>query len=361
MPAKKGKKGKKKSYRPEVARFLQTHQYKCMRSLLDLPGGVPSVHQPSVDAETENATAALLSVLGRIGISMKYTPAGYPPDVVHNARTILTCNSKVFVGGRGLTLNDDEELQAAANQFLMDFDFHVNAIVAWIEEGLSCDFSTMGLVAFQAELRDRFQEFDRVWAAFEERVCKAIETVMKDIFKPIDIIVDLEAKLSILEEAEDYEVKRETERQFVAAITELLGSLYIKADGFKIPEDAVEQAEACMFYDCKLPASIVAKAKKLIRQYLTLRLAIREIPLVRLQPDLNMNGKLVRAVEHFYWSARDCVEGFDMARCLPVLPSTRPVWLFRMGISSSFFQQTDKQKQAESRTEEQERFSKIEA
>nr|CEL67766.1 TPA: GH22156, related [Neospora caninum Liverpool] len=338
MPPKKGQKGKKKLCRPEVTRFLQTHQYKCMRSLLDLPGGVPSVHQPSIDTETENSIAALLSVLGRIGISMKYTPAGYPPDVVRHARTILTRNSMVFVSGRGLTL-DGEDLQGAANQFLMDVDFHVNGIVAWIEKGLSCDFASTGLVAFQGDLRERFQVFDYVWAAFEERVCHEIGKVMKEIFKPIDLIVDLEGKLSVLEDAQEYEAKRDTEQQLVAAITELLRILSINEDGFKIP---------------KLPASVVAKAKKLIRQYLKLRLVIREIPVVRLKPDLHTNGKLVRAVEHFYWSARDCVDGFDLARCLPILPCTRPVWLLRMGISFPFFQQ------AGMLSEEREPFTEIE-
>ncbi|CBZ53774.1 GH22156, related [Neospora caninum Liverpool] len=141
----------------------------------------------------------------------------------------------VFVSGRGLTL-DGEDLQGAANQFLMDVDFHVNGIVAWIEKGLSCDFASTGLVAFQGDLRERFQVFDYVWAAFEERVCHEIGKVMKEIFKPIDLIVDLEGKLSVLEDAQEYEAKRDTEQQLVAAITELLRILSINEDGFKIPK-----------------------------------------------------------------------------------------------------------------------------
>lgn len=72
MAPKKGKKGKKKNaYPPEVARFLQSHEFKCLQSLLELPGGVPSVHQPSIDQDTQQSIASFLSVLGRIATSIK--------------------------------------------------------------------------------------------------------------------------------------------------------------------------------------------------------------------------------------------------------------------------------------------------
>ncbi|PFH37295.1 hypothetical protein BESB_037530 [Besnoitia besnoiti] len=220
MPPMKGKKGKKKMYPPEVARFLQTHEYKCIRGLLELPGGIPSVHQPSIDEETQKSIASLLSVLGRIATAIKYTPAGYPPEIVQNARTILTGSCMVLVSGRAIMLDTDEELPAVANQFLMDVDFNVSGIVKWIEQGLSTDFSAMGLVAFETDLRERFRVFDSAWVEFEERLLTSVETVTKEIFKPIDSIVDLEAKLSCLENAQDYANRLGVEKQFVSAVTE---------------------------------------------------------------------------------------------------------------------------------------------
>ncbi|PHJ20041.1 hypothetical protein CSUI_006124 [Cystoisospora suis] len=223
MAPKKGKKGKKKNaYPPEVTRFLQSHEFKCLQSLLELPGGVPSAHQPSIDPDTQQSIASFLSVLGRIATSIK--------------------------------LAEDEDLQGASNQFLMDVDFHVNGIVEWVQQGISTDFATMGLVSFQVDLRERVRAFDAMWVEFEERICLEIEKVMKDIFKPVDAIVDLEMKLSILEDAEEYEAKRGVEQQLIAAIN-----------------DAIEDAEACIFYDCKLPSEVVEKAKKLIKQYLKCR------------------------------------------------------------------------------------------
>lgn len=119
----------------------------------------------------------------------QYMPAGYAPEVIQHARTLLTCNGVVFVSGWPLKLAEDEDLQGASNQFLMDVDFHVHGIAEWIQQGISTDFASMGLVSFQADLRERVRVFDAMWVEFEERICVEIEKVMKEVFKPVDAVV----------------------------------------------------------------------------------------------------------------------------------------------------------------------------
>merc|ERR1711915_1036504 len=117
----------------------------------------------------------------------------------------------------------------------------------------------------------------------------------------------------------DIETKQALENKLVKYVESFTNSLLPETKTDKFPDDVIPLAEACIFYESKCTEEWLHLAKYLIKDYLELRMFIRNVPEERLKPQLKENNEMMRLLKNFHSSVLGAREALDFVSKLPKL------------------------------------------
>ncbi|CEM22678.1 unnamed protein product [Vitrella brassicaformis CCMP3155] len=340
-PKKKGgKKGGKITGTPDVVKFKGTPDFAYIKELADLQGKVPLV-STALEGDGVRLLARFLNLLGMLGeyVSIspenksyrfqnhhkylfpipQYEPLGYSVSVVVAAQALATSPTVDF---NGQSFNFSNELNSHGIKFLKAFDDVALRITSLIEPSVKSDFGD-GLKNFRGRLREVLEEFDQLFVGFESAYSKELLTIHNQVFEPIDKIMSIETALTKAEDRGDMTSKQTQESEIVAALEVVTNKVLPETASKPLPPDCVEMAEACLFYDIRIPPVLVNAAKWVVKDFIEVRLYLTELPLKRMHPHFQDNPVLIRVLRNFHRSVMGAAEALQHARRLPKISAAK--------------------------------------
>jgi hypothetical protein len=336
-----GKKGGKKKKAkltgtPEVIKFKQTREFELLKECVLIQESLPFVAVDALDDLAFKKVARFLNMVGllaehlqvqskkdyRFNYHHKYLyptpqffPFGFDVDVIRQARLVQESSTVTFNEQKH---HYPEELRNLSEKFLKDVDQYMTKIASEIEPRIKDDFQ-MGLKRFKYDLKEDLEAFDQLWMKFECEFVKARHDIISRVFDPVDRLVQTELALSEAEERMDIESKQRLENNFVGFVESFTNELLPGTRPEKFPDDVIPLAEACIFYESKCSEEWLQLSKVLIKDYLELRIYIKNIPEERLKPQLKENAAMTRLLRDFHASVLAAREGLDFVSKQPML------------------------------------------
>jgi len=114
-------------------------------------------------------------------------------------------------------------------------------------------------------------------------------------------------------------MKQSLENDLIYQIEEFTHELFPETRVDAMPEDVIPLAEACIFYESKCTEEWLHLAKYLIKDYLELRIFIRNVPEERLKPQLKENQEMMRLLKNFHASVLGARDALEFVARLPKL------------------------------------------
>lgn len=337
-----GKGGKKKKAKvtgtPDVVKFKGTREFWLLKECVTIQESLPFVAVDALDDLAFKKVARFLNMVGLLAEHLNLTgkdkkdyrfnyyhkylaptpqffPAGFDHDVIRAARQVQERPGIMY---NGVEHAFPEELRTLSEKFLKDVDSYMTKIASEIEPRLKDDFAT-GLKRFKAELKDDLEVFDELWMKYETEYVKARHSILTKVFEPIDKLINFELMLTQAEERLDIEMKQSLENDLIYQIEEFTHELFPETRSDAFPEDVIPLAEACIFYESKCTEEWLHLAKYLIKDYLELRIFIRNVPEERLKPQLKENQEMMRLLKNFHASVLGARSALEFVAKLPKL------------------------------------------
>uniref|UniRef100_A0A0G4HFW1 Uncharacterized protein n=1 Tax=Chromera velia CCMP2878 TaxID=1169474 RepID=A0A0G4HFW1_9ALVE len=342
----KGKKGKKAKITgtPDVIKFKGEPGFAMLTELVELKERLPAVEEGILTEEETRVIARMLNLVGSLAElfpiesskdyrfqlhhrflhpTPQFFPWGYPVEMVERAkaimdRSVMTVNNQDFPLG---------QLQRQAANFLKHLTLEPQKLITYVEQNLKDDFAVT-LKKFRVDMTTQLKEFDKGWRAFEEPFLQERLQVHNKVFAPVVTLVEVESELSKAEEKLDIDEKQRLEEAFMKAAEKLTNAMFEGTELQKFVPNAAELAEACLYFQLRLPPEEVNLAKHVIKDFVNLRLYVAAIPVNRLKDNFDENPILKRLLKALHRSVTSAAEGLEAARKLPkICANKRDNWM----------------------------------
>jgi hypothetical protein len=366
-----GKKGKKAKVTgtQDVVRFKTTppgmQTFKALEGLVAIYTELPEVSRDMLSAADLRKLGKFFTMLGALAEFTKcehlesggknyrfqlhhpyltpppqYNPCGYRIDLISRSRKVLDTpalklNGKAYQWSTFKKLCPD--LITECDTFLGAVDKMSLSIPEFIKENLP-DFAPGGLKKFKNDLYDRMFKFDAMWRAHEQLMMQVWLEIHNDVFKPISVMVQIEAEMSKAEELEDMQEKQKLEEELVKAAEEFYNVVYppkqLGANKWEEraawPDEVIPLAEACVFYESKMDQERLNLCRYVLKAFMELRKAISDVPIDRIHEEYTKNEDLVRVLGCFQRAIMDALEPLEHTAGLPRIGNfKREQWMTR--------------------------------
>jgi len=341
-----GKKGKKRKEKitgtPDVVKFKGTRDFQTLKEAVQVQEALPFVQSDMLDEPAWRKVARFLNILDLLGQwacngdkslqnnkhyrfkyhhkfglpAPQYFPSGYTRGIVEAARNLC---DQPFISFNGKEYAFDENLRSEADIFLRQIDVFLTGVAQTIELALKDDFTNGGLKQFKGTLGQKLSDNDNDWIRFENAYLVRMHEIHTEVFAPIEILVNLENKLSAAEMRGSIQEKQDLENLLVGKLEEFINEVYPDTKQSTFCEDVIEMAEAAVFYSSKCSPEGLNLCKHLIKAYLELRIYITNIRVDRLLPDLHDNKAFCRLLQQFHKSVLAASATLDKMSRLPRL------------------------------------------
>jgi len=363
-----GKKGKKRKEKvtgtPDVVKFKGTRDYYSLKEAVAVQEALPFVQSDLLDEVSWKRVARFLNILGLLAAycnigknkdyrfryhhkyyspAPQYFPQGYSREIVQAARNVV---DNPFIAFNGKEYTFPEELKLKADDFLKHLDIFLTNVAGVIDVALHDDFTNGGLKHFRALLADKLHQHDKEWVKFEEAYLQEMLSIHNEVFTPVDKLVQLEARLTGMEERGQIADKQRLENDFVGALEEFINLLYPDtAENVPFPEDVIPLAEAAVFYGSKGTAEGLNLCKYLIKAYVELRIYITNIKTERLLPHLHDNKNFCRLLKTFHQSVQDARDALEVVSRRPrLLDCKTEGWMTKKVLEPEVLEMSDSKK-----------------
>ena len=306
----------------KVARFV--HMLGLLYELYS-PGGVNDASVPGQEQPEQPAKDYRFQLHHRLASpEPQYFPHGYPTELISVARNLVHSNKVQYNNN---TYEFPAEIQAEAESFLKRLDAEMTKVASFIEPCLKNDIA-QGLKKFGQELKVHLDEFDALWCGFEHRYLQERLVVDNEIFRPVDVIYELELKLSAAEEAGHMAEKGRIEDEFADRVQDLVNLLYRETVDKSFHPSPLSLAEACVFYESKVTPEWLTQCKLVIKDYLELRTEVAKMSgdsSHRLNREYKSpaNNTLTRLLKKFYASVISATDALAFVSQLPAITHTK--------------------------------------
>lgn len=354
MPPKKTKGKKKLTGTPDVQKFKVLPEFSVLEEILKLKNENNLVFPEAVvfDPQSEISLARLLNLFSQLSSyfgTFRYEPVVCKKDYrFHNTHNLSAPEPQYFPSGYNLetiilakkaqsslppalayngiqypfgaipskkdlsSISDGDDspssiaIDALSAGFLSEISKLMQDLIDMIERDVTSDFAN-SLTKFKEDMTLQMQKFDARWVEFEKLITSLATDVHARVLLPLVNLIQTEFQLTLIEENGDrnWEKKQELERKLIQQLCDFSHFLFEDTRDIRFPIDAVELAEAGLFYSTRLEAREVNLCRHVVKDFIQVRLELERVNLERCPLEFKEDKKLCRALVNLANSIRN--------------------------------------------------------